>query len=128
MKLGTQTGSLVNHLMSNCSVKDIIPGVTGATTLSWTDRNACTVIALFKRGKYDYITVQEDKATRTDNLGMSDSQSYEYSRDEYGTKSTFRITDKGFVRVYIDHDSLRYKKTNGGLMIGRRDHHYDYSF
>lgn len=128
MKLGTQTGSLVNNFMSNTSIKDIQIGETGATLLSWSDRHAATVVDIFTKGKFEYVTVQEDIATRTDNLGMSDAQSYEYTRDENGSKQTFRITDKGFIKAYVDSETGRYKKTNGGLMIGHRDHHYDYSF
>lgn len=122
MKLGTQTGSLVNHFLANASstnLKDIVIGETGATLLSWSDRHAATVVDIFTKGKFEYITVQEDIATRTDNLGMSDAQSYEYTRDDNGSKQTFRVTDNGFIKVYVDSETGRYKKTNGGLMIGR---------
>lgn len=129
MKLGSQTGSLFNHIMANTSVKDIIPGETGATVLSWTDRHAATVTALFTKGKYQYVVVQEDNAKRIDSNGISDSQVYQYSRNTDGCERTYRITDKGFVQVYIDKETGRYKKSGtGGLMIGVRDEHYDFSF
>ena len=128
MKLGTQTGSLINHIMANTSVKDIVLGETGATLLSWTDRHAATVVDLFTKGKFNYVVVQHDDAKRTDNLGMSDSQTYEYNRNVHAAKETFRITDKGFVKVYKDSETGRFRTTCGGLMIGVRDEHYDYSF
>jgi hypothetical protein len=77
MKLGTQTASLFNHLMANCTVDEIIPGETGATILSWTDRHPATVVDVFTQGKFTYITVQKDNYTRTDNNGLSDNQTYE---------------------------------------------------
>lgn len=129
MKFGTQTGSLFNHIMANGSVKDIIPGETGATLLSWSDRHAATVIELFKKGKFEYVVVQQDTAKRTDINGMSEDQTYEYTRNPEGSKSTFRITDNGFIRVYVDSETGRFKKCgSGGLMIGRRDQFFDFSF
>lgn len=130
MKLGTQTGSLFNHLMSNTSVKEIIPGETGATLLSWTDRRAATVVEVFKKGVYDYIVVQRDIATRVDKNGMSDAQSYEYSRDPNGFKETFRIGKKGtFEKVYVNAETGRFVKAGvGGLSVGTRNEYYDFSF
>ena len=129
MKFGTQTGSLFNHIMANGSVKDIIPGETGATLLSWSDRHAATVIELFKKGKFEYVVVQRDHVKRIDNNGMSEGQTYEYTRNAEGSKSTFRITDNGFIRVYVDSETGRFKKCgSGGLMIGRRDQFFDFSF
>ena len=130
MKLGTQTGSLFNHLMANCSVKDIVPGETGATLLYWTDRRAATVVEVFKKGFYDYIVVQQDIATRVDKNGMSDCQDYEYSRDPKGSTFTFRIGKSGkFESVFFNEDTGRYKKIGvGGLMVGDRREYYDFSF
>lgn len=129
MKLGTQTGSLFNHLFANNTVTEIVPGETGATLLGWTDRHAATVVEVFKKGKFDYIVVQADIATRVDNLGMTDCQSYEYTRNPEGYKTTFRVTEKGFVKVYQDVDTGRFKKISaGGLMIGAREEYFDFSF
>ena len=72
-RLGTSTGSLINHLMSGS--KDSTPIVgTGCSILHWTDRTACTIIEVSENGKT--VVVQEDNAVRTDKLGMTDSQSY----------------------------------------------------
>jgi len=129
MKLGTQTGSLFNHIMSNGTIKDIVPGETGATYLSWTDRYAATVKEVFKKGKYDYIVIQQDIATRVDDGGMTDSQSYEYTSNPEGRTWLFRVTDKGFEQVYKDSQTGRFKKMNvGGLVVGKRREYYDFSF
>lgn len=129
MKFGTQTGSLFNHIMANNSVKDIVPGETGATILSWSDRYAATVTEIFKKGKFEYVVVQRDHVKRIDNNGMSEGQTYEYTRNAEGSKSIFRITDNGFINVYIDSETGRIKKSGGpGLMIGRREHFFDFSF
>jgi hypothetical protein len=48
MKLGSETGSLVNHLMSSRSNTEPNIG-TPATLLSWTDRSAATVTKVFEK-------------------------------------------------------------------------------
>ena len=130
MKLGTQTGSLFNHLMANDSVKEIVPGETGATLLSWSDRRAATVVEVFTKGSYDYLVVQQDTATRVDKNGMSDAQTYEYTRNPEGSTYTFRIGKKGvFEQVYVNSETGRYVKARvGGLAVGYRNEYYDFSF
>ncbi len=44
MKLGTQTGSVINHLHSRAVIGQPEPVVgMGATMLLWSDRRACTI-------------------------------------------------------------------------------------
>lgn len=119
MKLGTKTGSLINHLMSGPA--RTIPTVgMGATILHWTDRTACTIIAVNAKGTR--IMVQQDKAIRVDNYGMSDSQDYRYEADRDGCSFEFSLRDNGrWVRV---GDS----KGGSTLSIGHRDQYHDYSF
>ena len=127
MQLGTETGSLVNHVYS--SAKNPSPKVgMAATILSWSDRSPATVIETFTKGKYDYFTVQEDNAKRVDDNGMSEQQEYEYSRNPNGCTYTFRITDNGFEQVYKG-ESGRYKKIDGcSVLLGRREKFHDFSF
>lgn len=113
------TGSLVNHLMANSRNPAPTVGM-GATMLFWTDREACTVVEVSKDGKT--VLVQEDTATRTDNNGMSDCQSYAYSPDPNGGKHTYTLRRNG--RWVRKGDSMR----GAGLRLGTRDHHHDYSF
>ena len=53
LRLGTETGSLVNHVWSRTrpvGPEDVCEGM-GATFLSWTDRHAATVHAVWTEGK-----------------------------------------------------------------------------
>lgn len=113
MKLGTETGSLVNHLFSG--PQPIVPEVgMGCTMLSWTDRYAGTIIKVTPCT----ITVQRDKTTRIDNNGLSELQEYRYERDPDGTTYIFRKTKKGW----------RCSGHGMGLLIGERREYYDHSF
>ncbi|MFW6311272.1 MAG: hypothetical protein ACOC1K_03450 [Nanoarchaeota archaeon] len=75
MKLGTQTGSMINHLMSNNDTKPEVG--KGCTLLHWTDREAWEVIEVRKNDKE--VVIQKYNPKRIDNNGMSDAQEYEYS-------------------------------------------------
>ena len=76
LKLGTETGSLINHLYSRSAQTGEIAVGVGATILSWSDRKACTIIEVVanKAGEIIEFRAQSDKATRTDKNGMSDAQ------------------------------------------------------
>lgn len=123
LKLGTQTGSLMNHVMS--ATAEPAPEVgMGATRLGWTDRHACTIVEVLRTraGQVKAVVVQRDKATRTDSNGMSEAQSYAFEPDPNASRVTYSLRKTGrFVRA---GDSM------GGdrLLIGRRDEYYDYSF
>lgn len=112
MKLGKQTGSLMNHIEG--SMTQPLPKVgDGATMLSWTDRHPATVIKVTRCT----VTVQEDTAKRTDKNGMSECQTYDYSPNPAGSIRTFRRNSKGQL------------VGNGRfLFVGRREKYHDYSF
>ena len=134
MKLGTQTGSLINHIMSTAKARTPEIG-EGATILCWSDRHAGTVTAVetASGGQVVIITVQEDIATRVDKNGMSDCQEYTYERDENGRTWNFRLDARmaspKWVEVYRSTTG-RWNKigAGNGLAIGHRDRHHDYSF
>ena len=112
MKAVTETGSLINHVMSQATT--VIPQVgMGATMLSWTDRTAGTIVKVTAT----QIHVQRDKATRTDTNGMSEVQEYSYERDENAWIAIFRKTKRG----YRD-------ECGRGLAIGYRSQYHDFSF
>ena len=120
MRLGTETNSLVNHLYSGAKMKEPEVGM-GATVLCWTDRKAGTIVEVTDAG----FTVQLDKATRTDNYGMSDTQHYAYEPDPSGSKYTFARVKRGKAKgAWRENGS----PTGNGVLIGHRDHHYDFSF
>lgn len=111
-------GSLINRMYDQQGEAPVQVGM-GATILMWSDRRAGTIIEVQRfrsgpnAGKPRIIIVQEDNAKRTDKLGMSDSQSYEYEPNPNGIKHRFNARKDG---------------TFKGLLIGRREEYYDYSF
>lgn len=125
MQLGTQTASLMNHIMSrsNCAPEPEVG--MGATILGWTDRHAATVISW--DGKI--LRVQRDKATRTDTLGMTDAQEYEYERDPEGCVYDYKRDRSGKWREVAKNDRGRFVFIDAaGLILGKRDEHFDFSF
>lgn len=126
LKAGTQTGSLINHLMSYPSNVEPELGM-GATLLSWTDRTPATVIGWNPAD--GRLMVQEDKYTRVDKNGMSESQTYEYARDTTATIHYFKLTGKGWRKTRFNEETNRWKLVDGaGICIGVRERYYDYSF
>jgi hypothetical protein len=97
----------------------------GATLLSWTDRNAATVIAW--NGKL--LTVQQDYARRTDQNGYGGQQEYEYSPNLDGAIHHFRLTPKGWMKVWYNHDTQRWNTVGkGGVLVGQRETYFDPHF
>ncbi len=123
MKLGTETNSVVNAILAQSAPEPKIGD--GATLLHWTDRTACTVIA------YDgkVLTVQTDKATRSDSNGMSENQTYSYERWPEGPTSTFMRDRRGAWRPCLLNSRGRWVLTTGvGLSVGSRRQYHDFSF
>lgn len=132
MKLGSQTGSLTNHLYSRMVIGQPQPTVgMGGTVCGWTDRYATTIIEVFTIGRSVYIKAQEDFAKRSDDNGMSECQEYTYSPNPEGSVHTFkRESDGRWSEVYKNQETGRYKKYNGGkgFRLGVRQKYHDYSF
>ena len=115
---GTQTGSLINHIISGSGMASPEIGM-GATQLCWSDRHACTITEVSKSGKR--IGVVRDNAERTDKNGMSDSQDYSFTP---GTGSPMYYTLRKNGAWVREGDSM-----NGSrLAIGKRSEYHDYSF
>tara|TARA_R110000868_G_scaffold405464_1_gene684836 strand:+ start:178 stop:555 length:378 start_codon:yes stop_codon:yes gene_type:complete len=125
MKLGTQTGSLVNHIYSTSSCENISIG-DPATLTGWTDRHAGTVSNLFSKGKYDYVSIQRDIAKIVGGTGYGD-EVYEYSRDVTAHDNTFRIIEGKLKPVY-QNENGRWVNGSGGAFVGRRESYRDPSF
>jgi hypothetical protein len=131
MKLGKETGSLTNHILSRSVIGQPEPQVgMGATILCWTERHAATIIQVWANRKQTYINVQEDHVRRVDKNGMSESQEYEFSPNPQGAISTYRRADDGsWHQVRFNSRTQRWRKTHGeGLRIGERAHYHDFSF
>ena len=123
LKFGTETGSLVNHVLS--SHKGIAP-IAGeaATILYWSDRSPATVVDY--DDKKQIVTLRGDKAICTD----FEQQTYTYERSENGPTYHFRREKNGsWVQVLFKRDTGRWIKSKGaGLIIGRREKYRDPSF
>jgi hypothetical protein len=138
MKLGTETGSTMNHLYSRATKGQPEPAVgMGITFLGWTDRHPGTICAVYTDGKENGPIVgfdaQEDDAVRVDSNGMSECQSYEfkpnplarvktYRRDRNGLWRRAEATVKG-KRVY-----WRFLDESQEVRLGERDKYHDFSF
>lgn len=129
MKLGAETGSIINHLYSRMSNGAPVPEVgMGATTLSWSDRQAVTVISV----DGNVIAVQRDIAKRIDTNGMSEMQDYDYTPNPTGSISYFRLDKTGSWNQITKNDKTgRWNKIGAGgygLILGFRREYYDFSF
>lgn len=89
----------------------------GATIYHWSDRTPTTVIQITHKGKR--IVIQEDKATRTDNNGMSECQSYNYGPDPNGATYIATLRKDGKYRLVGERILVS---------IGERIKYHDYSF
>jgi hypothetical protein len=129
MKLGSQTNSLTNHILSRAVIGQPEPALgMGVTLLSWTDRDPGTIVGVFTAAKM--IKVREDHATRMDKNGLSESQTYQFRPNHTGHVYTFRQNKSG-VWEEVEYNPLtnRYRKTGGhGLRIGERSAYRDPSF
>ena len=127
MNIGTQTSSLVNHLYSRMTIGEPEPTVgMGVTMLSWSDRNAGTIVEVNMKKRY--IAVVEDNAVRIDDNGMSESQEYEFTPNPDGYIVYYRKNKKGEWRKCYFNENKRLVFSTGGLVIGRREKYYDFTF
>lgn len=130
LKLGSQTGSLINHLHSRAVIgqPEPKPGM-GVTYLSWTDRYPGTIFRVFKVGKTTYIETRADSYKRVDKNGMSEDQDYEFKTEVNGARYFFRIGRKGTWEQARQNEAGRWVKSGGyGLRIGDRGAYHDFSF
>ena len=130
LKLGKDTGSMTNHLYSRANA-GIEPTVgLGCTILEWTDRHAATIYEVKKMGAGDVIMVREDISVRTDDRGMCDDQSYEYTPNASGKITHFRFKNGKWNEVVLNTMTRRWNNVvpGKGIVLGLRDSYHDYSF
>lgn len=129
MRAGSETGSLMNHVMSAEQVVSPVIGMK-CTILRWTDRQAATVWYLGKNG---VIAVRDAKVKRIDRNGLSECQEWECTDDHVGSITYFRKDKAGSWREVVASATkrgiVRYRKTAGaGLLLGTHQHYVDPSF
>jgi len=112
MKAGSETGSLINHVYSRSLTPAPEAGM-GATILAWTDRYAATIVKVTPQ----QIHVQRDIPTRVDTNGMSEAQEYTYAPNPEASIEVFRATKRGWRN-----------RAGNGLLVGKREEYYDFSF
>ena len=134
MNIGTQTNSLVNHLYSRATIGAPVPQVgDAATTLSWTDRHAATVVEVteLKSKVWSYeIKVVDDIVSVVSGSTHDGSAKFATRPDPEGSRDLYRMDRKtgAWVRGYINAATGKFNKFSGGLILGQRDHHVDPSF
>lgn len=143
MKLGTQTGSVINHLYSRATKGQPTPEVgMGVTLLSWTDRHAGTIQAVTVKGKALILEITEDEANVVKGSTFDGTAEYEYVQRPDSHRYMFRWNDAagmweevGYaVKDYTDAGEailstrLSARKSGRGLRIGQREAYRDPSF
>jgi hypothetical protein len=153
MKLGTETGSVINHLQSRAVIGQPEPEVgMGVTLLHWTDRSAGTIVAVKTVGKALIIEITEDDAKVVAGSSFDGTAEYEFTSRPDASRLMYRREANGkWVRVgfkvtdYVQKEhvnvdgtkemrtrpvmSKRLSKIGGaGLVIGQRDAYRDPSF
>jgi hypothetical protein len=112
-------GSFFNRVMEQSASPTPELGM-GATELCYSDRRAYTVVLLIDAKT---IVAQADHAVRTDNNGMSDSQSYRYEPNPEGRTVTLTLRKNG---NWIEKGQPM--KNGTVFALGYRNAYYDYSF
>jgi len=113
-KLGSETGSVTNHLLSG-HLGGPAPVVgMGVTFLHWTDRSAGTVVWVSPSGKT--IKVREDRATPVGPIHFTERQTYTYAPDPLSPVQIFRLTARGW------------RRKGTSLHLGERSAYRDPSF
>ena len=113
LRLGTQTASMTNYLLSGTKGAPKPEVGMGATLLMWTDRHAYTIVKVTRC----QVHARRDKAIRIDTNGMSEAQDYRFERDDTQPVEIFRLRKNG-----------AYHGKAGRLRIGDRCAYHDYSF
>jgi hypothetical protein len=142
MKLGTQTGSVVNHLHSLAVIGQPEPVVgMGVTLLGWNDRHAGTIQNVYVKSGVTFIEVTRDDFKLIAGSAMSEDQTYEFTPNPRNPIHMFRRLENGmwqevrykFIRWDGDEPiySTRPSKVPSGgmgLRIGVREKYLDPSF
>lgn len=87
----------------------------GITLLLYSDSNAYTIIKRTEKT----LTIQRDRAIRTDKNGMSDCQSYRYEPNKNGAIKTIHWSNK--------HQRWNAPQGYRGIWLGRHEY-FDYTF
>ena len=127
MKLGSETGSLVNSLQARGTRGQPAPEIGMAiTAFCWTDRYPGTIREIFQKGRWLFIRCTGDEYRRTDSNGFSESQSYEYTTTEdhgggFFFKRLAADPDAQWIGVRKNSETGRFSKNGHRVRIGSRE-------
>lgn len=131
MRLGTETGSVINHLQSRATIGQPEPVVgMGATMLGWTDRYACTIRNVFNIGNKRAVQVSRDRTKVIAGSSHDGTAQYEYETTPDGALTTFAFNGSVWEQYQLNEQTKRWNKAKSGrgLRIGERDEYRDPSF
>lgn len=111
-------GNLINRIMEQSASPAPQIGM-GVTECCHSDRHVYTILEVWSPCK---ITVQRDKAIRTDKHGMSDCQHYRYERNAAGETKVLTKRRDGAWR------EAGSPKGGNTFVLDLRNEHYDFSF
>jgi len=135
-------GNLINRVAENACLFPIDHKVKvgdGGTEYMWSDRvpySVCSVDYNWKNKGYEIIGVQRDHAKRTDNNGMSESQTYEFTPNIEASVNYLRSytyekdgkTWKYYSPVRWNSKTNRWNAGGRAVTLGRRESYWDPSF
>ncbi len=128
------SGSLVNDIYQRSTKGQPEPEVgMPVTFLGYTDRNPGTIVQTFTIGAFRYFQATHDHYQRTDDNGMSEMQTYDYTPRPKAQRYTYRQKhsepDAPWRQVNINERG-NYVNVNGadGIRLGVREKYHDFSF
>lgn len=134
MKLGSQTGSVINHLYARGTIGQPTPVAgMGATILHWTDRTAATIFRVFEHKGMTAVETRDDDSKVVKGSSHDGSAEYEHKTNPRGCRRYFVLKDDAWREATnTAAEGIKLKlatKGNGnGLRIGARSAYYDPSF
>lgn len=109
-------GSLQNAMSDQTRSRTPEIGM-GVTEIMYSDRHPYTVVAILTPKR---IIVQEDNAKRTDKLGASDYQEYEYTRNPNAPQVILFLNKYGKWKRLGDAQGSTF-------LLGEREEYYDFT-
>ena len=116
----------VNDFGSIVVVEEELNVGSGVTLNYYSDETPATIIEIDPKGKW--VKVQEDKAIRIDNNGMSECQDYVFERNEKGRVHTFYKTRRKDFTLFTNTGRGTYNQYGIYLSLNVRRKYFDYSF
>lgn len=125
LKLGTGTGSLINHLYSRAGSPEPVVGM-GVTFCHWTDRSCGHVVAVLDGGKrLEVVGAKVEWEQHPSGYAKSIEPG-----DPSGPRSTVRLVNGKWVESYRNPTTGRWKKggSSSAVLLGKCDPYNDPSF